>query len=53
METAIIVSAHWQDAEVTVNLNPHPEMVHDHPSEWLFPFDFHLETDLVLANKIN
>ncbi|EAR98512.1 aromatic ring-opening dioxygenase catalytic subunit LigB (macronuclear) [Tetrahymena thermophila SB210] len=52
VETVIIVSGHWECDEITVNLNPQPELDHDHPSEWLYKFDFRLETNVPLANKI-
>lgn len=49
VKTAIIISGHWEEKQVTVNLNPHPKVVHDHPSEWLFKFNFALDTNIELA----
>ncbi|KAL4489857.1 hypothetical protein ABPG72_022497 [Tetrahymena utriculariae] len=33
IKTAIIISGHWEEEQVTINLNPHPKLVHDHPTK--------------------
>ncbi|KAL4441184.1 hypothetical protein ABPG74_002134 [Tetrahymena malaccensis] len=53
IKTAIIISGHWEENQVTINLNPHPKLVHDHPSKWLYKFNFSLDTNLELAKKIH
>lgn len=52
VKTAIIISGHFEENAVTVNLKPNPVVVHDHPSEWLFKYNFPFETNLELAQKI-
>lgn len=37
---------------MTINVDPTPKLIHDHPSEWLFKYNFKFETNLVLAEKI-
>ncbi|KAL4442609.1 hypothetical protein ABPG74_007011 [Tetrahymena malaccensis] len=53
VKTVIIVSAHWEESSVTINLNPKPNIDHGHPSKWLYKYDFKLDTNIELAKKIN
>ncbi|EAR94932.1 aromatic ring-opening dioxygenase catalytic subunit LigB (macronuclear) [Tetrahymena thermophila SB210] len=53
IKTAIIISGHWEEKQVTINLNPHPKLVHDHPGRWLYKYNFSLDTNVELAKQIH
>ncbi|EAR93066.1 aromatic ring-opening dioxygenase catalytic subunit LigB (macronuclear) [Tetrahymena thermophila SB210] len=52
VKTVIIVSAHWEEQSLTINFNPKPKIEHDHPSKWLYKYNFNMDTNIELAKKI-
>lgn len=52
VETAILISGHWEENEVTINMNKAPQIIHDHPCSWLFKYNSKFDTDIELASKI-